>query len=68
MNQLKEGVSIRFESQIIIHILYLGISDSLALAASKVLFISIVVLTVNKPIIPDYPYCSAKKVVKTSLI
>ena len=52
MKQLKEEVSIRFESQVIIHILYLCISNFLALAASNVLFIPIVVLTLNTPIIP----------------
>ena len=35
MKQLKEEDSIRFESQIIIHILYLGISNSKALARIK---------------------------------
>lgn len=50
----------RFESPMIIRILYLGISNSLALAALNVLLIAIVVLTdlVNTPVIPIYPHRS----------
>ena len=54
----------------IIRILYFGISNFLALAASNVLLIPIVVLTdlVNKPVIPIYPHRSAKNLVKNTLI
>ena len=54
----------------IIRILYLGISNSLALAALNVLLIAIVVLTdlVNTPVIPIYPHRSWKKLVKNTLI
>ena len=67
MKQLKKEVSIRFEAQIIIHILYLGNNVSLALVASNVLLIPIVVLTINTPIIPVYPHRSTEKVVAETL-
>lgn len=70
IRQLIEEDLIRFESQIIIRILYLGISNSLAIAALNVLLIAIVVLPdlVNTPVILIYPHRSAKKLVKNTLI
>ena len=69
MKQLQEEDCIRFESEIIC-ILFLGISNSLALAASNVFLIPLVVLTdlVNTPVIPIYPHRSTKKLVKNALI
>ena len=50
----------------IIRILYLGISNSLALAAWNFLLIPMVVLTdlVKTPVIPIYPHRSAKKIIQ----
>ena len=70
IRQLIEEDLIRFESQIIIRTLYLGIGNSLVIAALNVLLIAIVVLPdlVSTPVIPIYLHRSAKKLVKNTLI